>query len=152
MTSVRLRECIRSKGLDFRIVELSRPTRTVREAAEALGVNPSLIVKTIIVESRGRYYAAIIPGDRRLNLKAVEKVTGGRARLAERFEVLEATGYNVGSVPPLCLPSNVQVLVDSSIMGRERVYGGGGSESSLLEFEPSKLVSAMGYTVGNFTF
>jgi len=134
---------VREHGLKWRLVRLPTTTATVRDAARALGVPPSNIVKTIVVVAGGKFYAVVLPGDRKLDLKKLEKIVGSKPRLANPREVLEATGYPVGGVPPVALPPHVTLIVDEELLKRDRVYGGGGEDGVLLEFSPRELVEVV---------
>lgn len=131
---------IRERGLEWKIHVLPRPTRTVDEAAEALGEDPGNIVKTIIVVRGGETYAVIIPGNRKLDMAKLSRLVGEGARIASRDEVKERTGYVAGGVPPVALSPGVKLIVDSKVADKSKVYGGGGNQYSLLEFNPRELV------------
>lgn len=142
----RVRRWIESRGLAWEVIELPRPVRTVAEAAEAVGAGPEVIAKTVIAVCSRGVVAAVIPGDRRLDLSRLGSVAG-ECRLATPREVEEFTGYRVGGVPPSPLPEGVIVVVDESLLGRGFVYGGGGSDHALLRFSPRDLVEAVGAVV-----
>ncbi|BAN91061.1 YbaK/EbsC family protein [Aeropyrum camini] len=146
----KVEEWIKARGLSWRLLEMPGSTRTVAEAARWVGVDESNIVKTLIaLDSEGNAYAVIVPGGRRLSLRKLGWLVGKPVRLARPGEVLELTGYPVGGVPPVALPQGIVVVVDSSLLNRERVYGGGGSVNTLLEFNPKELVEAVGAVVGD---
>lgn len=134
----RVEAWLRERGLDWRLIVMPGPTRTVPEAARQLGVEESLIVKTLVLICEGGVYAVIVPGDRRLSFEKLERIAG-RCRMARRSEVEEATGYPAGGVPPVALPEDVGVIMDSRVAGMEVAYGGGGDERTLLEFRPHRL-------------
>lgn len=135
-----VKEWVESRGLKWRVIILEEPTRTVDEAARALGVKPEVIVKTLVLVCPGdRVLAAIIPGTRRLDLHKTASIAG-ECRLARPSEVERLTGYPVGGVPPVALPGNVEVVLDSSLLDKPIVYGGGGSQNALLGFSPRELV------------
>jgi prolyl-tRNA editing enzyme YbaK/EbsC (Cys-tRNA(Pro) deacylase) len=144
-------EWVKRMGLPWRLHRLGSRVRSVREASEALGVPAGLIVKTIVVVDGDRTLACIIPGDKRLDLGKLAALTGGSPRLATRSEVRERTGYDAGGVPPSPLPEGVEVVLDESLLGAERVYGGGGDEYSLLEFSPRDLVRVGRVTVASIS-
>ncbi len=139
----RVEEWIRSHELKWRILEIPSSTRTVDDAARALGVGRDVIVKTLVVVCRDSILAVIVPGDRRLDMSKLRSVARD-CRLAKPSEVEALTGYPVGGVPPVALPDHVRVIVDRSLLDREVVYGGGGDVNLLLEFSPRTLVS-LGY-------
>lgn len=113
------------------VIRLQTPVRTVREAAQAIGVSEDKIVKTIVVYCNGEFRAYVIRGTKRLNTKLLG------CRLATPDEVFTATGYSVGGVPPVL---NIPVYIDRELLREDYVYGGGGDEYSLLKFKPIELV------------
>ena len=136
----RVEEWVRSRNLSWRVLEMPVTTRTVDDAARALGVGRDAIVKTIIVVCRSSVLAVIIPGDRRLDLGKL-KVVDRDCRLAKPDEIPVLTGYPAGGVPPVALPENVRVVMDRGLLEKSVVYSGGGSENTLLEFSPRELVA-----------
>ncbi len=129
---------IRKHNLDWELIVMPEPTRTVREAATQLGVSESTIIKTLVLVCDKGVYAVIVPGSRRLSLEKVGEIAG-RCRLARRHEIREITGYPAGGVPPVALPENVTLIMDSEVEKMEVAYGGGGDERTLLKFSPRKL-------------
>ncbi len=127
--------------VDGEVIRLGARVRTVREAAAALGVPETAIVKTLVVMCGGRPLAFIVRGDKRLDLAAVSRALGCEARLASPSEVVEATGYPVGGVPPV-VP--LETYIDRDVLALDVAYGGGGDERSLVRFSPGKLASLVG--------
>lgn len=144
----RVESWLRSRGLDWRLIVTPGPARTVAEAARQLGVEESVIVKTLVLICEEGVYAVIIPGDRRLSLAKLGRIAG-KCRMAGRDEVAEATGYPVGGVPPVALPDSVKLVLDSRVAGMEVAYGGGGDERTLLEFSPRRLKELVGCIVAD---
>ncbi len=133
-------EWIRVNGVRWRLIRASGRTTTVDDAARFLGVDRSRIVKTLIAVAGDDVYAVVIPGDKRLDMRKLADIAGVRPRLAKPEEVVEKTGYSVGGVPPIALPDNVKLVIDESLLRHDRVYGGGGEDGVLLEFNPRELV------------
>jgi len=131
---------IRRYGVGWRLIRAPGKTTRVDDAARFLGVSKSRIVKTLVVVAGGEVYAVVIPGDRRLDMGRLAGITGAKPRLARPGEVVERTGYPVGGVPPVALPSHVKLVVDESLLRHDRVYGGGGEDGVLLEFNPKELI------------
>jgi len=127
------------------LIRLKDRVSTVKEAAQALGVPQSYIVKTIIVVCDGRPLAIIVRGDKRLNLERLgARLSCSDVRLATWEEVKEFTGYDVGGVPPV-LP--LSTYVDSDVLKRDYVYGGGGDDHTLLKFSPRDLAERLSWKV-----
>ena len=143
----KVREWIRSQGLDWKIHIFEEPARTVEEAARLLGVGRESVLKTLVLVDGGKTYAVVLRGDTRLDWGKLRRVVGGSPRLAGRREVLERTGYRAGGVPPVALPQGVEVLVDRRVLELRVAYAGGGDPEALLELEPLRLVDAVGARV-----
>jgi prolyl-tRNA editing enzyme YbaK/EbsC (Cys-tRNA(Pro) deacylase) len=136
---VKVEDWIKSRGLGWRVLVMPSTTRTVDDAARALGVSRDVIVKTLVVTCRDAILAVIIPGGRRLDVSKLRGIARD-CRLARPDEVEVLTGYPVGGVPPIALPEGVKVILDRSLLDRDVVYGGGGDVNLLLEFQPRVLV------------
>ena len=68
-------------------------------------------------------------------------VSRKKTSFADAETVLALTGYPVGAVPPLGHREKLQVLVDPSVLAYETVYGGGGSETSLLRLKSQDILN-----------
>lgn len=151
MSEESVEEWIRRLGVKWRLIRAPVETATVDDAARFLGVDKSRIVKTLIVTACSRVYAAIIPGDKKLDMEKLASIVGCNPRLARPSEVLEETGYPGGGVPPIALPSHVKVIIDESLLNTDKVYGGGGRSGVLLEFNPRELVELVKPLVAKIT-
>lgn len=112
-------------GVPYEVSVHPGPVYTVDEAARARGVDPSILVKTILLrEKGGRYVVACVQGHRRLDVKAVRHhLPAGWLRLqfASPEEVRDVTGSVQGAVAPLGLPPDIPLLFDSGIAELETV-------------------------------
>ena len=112
------------------------------EAAEALGVPPDRIFKTLIASIDSSLVCAVVPVARRLDLKALAAALGGkRGELADPAAAARATGYVVGGISPLGHRSRLRVVVDESAMSFETVYVSAGKRGLQVELAPGDLVS-----------
>ena len=113
------------------------------EAAEALGVEPHRIFKTLIASVEGRMACAVVPVAARLDLKAFAAALGGkRAELADPAAAARATGYVVGGISPLGQRSRLKVVVDASAAEFETVYVSAGKRGLQVQLAPADLVRA----------
>ena len=130
--------------IDGELIHLSVPTPTVETAAEAVNVSPDQIVKSLLFIIDGQPALVIASGlgrvDRRL-LGGHFGVSRKKTSFADADTVLALTGYPVGAVPPLGHREKLQVLVDPSVLAHETVYGGGGSETSLLRLKSQDILN-----------
>jgi Cys-tRNA(Pro)/Cys-tRNA(Cys) deacylase len=113
------------------------------EAANALGLDPRRIFKTLIAAADNRLICAVVPVAGKLNLKALASVVGAkRAELADPAKAQRATGYVLGGISPLGHRSPVPVVVDASIEQFETVYVSAGKRGLQVELTPADLARA----------
>lgn len=112
------------------------------EAAQALGVPPERIFKTLIASVDSALVCAVVPVACRLDLKALAAAVGGkRGELADPAAAARATGYVVGGISPLGHRSRLRVVVDESAASFETVYVSAGKRGLQVELAPADLVT-----------
>lgn len=110
------------------------------EAAQAMGVAPSQVFKTLLADVDGRLVVGVVPVDRHLDLKALAQAAGGkRATMADPAAAERATGYVVGGISPLAQRNRSRTIIDASAMALETVYVSGGHRGLDLELSPADL-------------
>lgn len=128
-----------SEGVTARVMRLDTPTPTVTAAADAVGVDPDQIVKSLLFFVDDMPVLAIASGLREVDRRTVARyfeVGRKRVKLAGAQDVLAITGYPVGAVPPVGWKTKVQAFIDPSVLRHERVYAGGGEDHALVEISP----------------
>ena len=124
-----------------------RSGRTTKQARLALGVDDRFILKVLLFKSREEYVAVIITGDRRVDQKRLERVSGLEdLRLARLEEVESLTGFSTGGIPPFVFKDLCTVYVDEEVMKRRFVIGSAGSEYAGVRFSPQELLK-LGYSI-----
>ncbi|WP_175336070.1 YbaK/EbsC family protein [Leifsonia sp. C5G2] len=140
-----------ARGVDIRIVE--RPAaRSLEEAAGLLGIQPSDIVKTLVVKrSDDTFVFALVPGGRKIawaKLRGVLQVN--KLQLPDASVALAATGYERGTITPFGSTTAWPVVADATIPGRT-VSMGAGEHGYSLFVEADDLIRAFGATVADIT-
>jgi len=141
---------LQSRGIDAEVVRLDVPTPTVEAAASALGTSPEHILKTVVFMVNAAPVLVVARGKARINTRALARLLGvGRkkVRVARPEEVLEATGYVAGAVPPLGHRQELPILLDQRVLAVDVAYAGGGAENALLKIAPRTLLEATGAQV-----
>lgn len=135
-------ELMRELGVEGEILRHEGASgKTSGGAAEALGVSISRVLKTLIFTSKGKYVAVITRGDKRVDVKALQKVSGlKKPRLASADEVEALTGFKPGGVPPFAPVGKVPCYVDSAVLELDWVVGAAGTEYAGVKFNPQDLV------------
>ena len=124
---------------DLPLIEVEASTATVDLAAEALGVEPGRIAKTLAVRAGEQLFLLVTRGDARLDNRKCKNELGARPRMLGAGETLELTGHPVGGVCPFGLMSALPVYVDVSLKAFEVVYPAGGSLNTSVEVSTDRL-------------
>lgn len=128
-----------------------------REAADALGLDPDSVFKTLVVtvhDAGGatREVVAVAPVSCQVALKAVASAVGAkRAEMCERQRVERLTGYVIGGVSPLGQKRRLPTVVDESALLFETVYVSGGRRGLDIGLAPANLIRATDATVADIT-
>lgn len=147
----RVRHAAAARGLEIEIRE--RPqARTLFEAAEILGIDPSGIVKTLVVKrSDDTYLFALVPGGRSISWPKLRTLVGvNKLRLPEPELALAATGYERGTIVPIGSTTDWPVFADETIVG-QRIAMGAGSHGYSLFVDADDLIAAYGATVADIS-
>ena len=133
---------LREARAEATVEEFPEGTPTAEDAARAVGCEPSEIVKSLVFLCDGEPVVVMVPGDRRADAGKVAAAIGcGRAKVASAKDVEQATGFEPGGVAPFPLPRAVQhVLIERTLLGRNRVWVGAGSERHMAGLQPAELV------------
>lgn len=113
------------------------------EAAEALGLDPHQVFKTLIASlASGDLAVAVVPVVTRLDLKALAAATGSKkAVMAERDAAERATGYVIGGISPLGQRRRLATVIDESALTHEQMYVSGGRRGLEIALAPKDLIS-----------
>jgi uncharacterized protein (TIGR02118 family) len=145
LTPQNLRAWLDNRQIEAEIVHPGAPTPTVAAAAEALGVEPGQIVKSVVFLVDNRPFLVYACGTRRVDpRKLAERLNVNRKQviLANADQVLDLTGYAVGTVPPLGLKTPMPAFMDPSTQNYDVVYAGGGGIDALLKITSQELLRA----------
>lgn len=119
------------------------------EAAEALGIEPERIFKTLVVDGGGKGATQLAVGvvavADRLDTKAIARELGvKRVSMADVAAAERATGYVVGGISPFGQKTRLPMLVDRRIEDHDTVFVSGGRRGFDVEITPSSLLEATG--------
>ena len=138
----RLAECARDLGLEIEVRRLEASTRTVKEAAIAVGCEESEIAKSIVFVADGDPVVCIASGRHRIDTDRLADVLDvAEVRQAAADEVRASTGFAIGGVPPF--GHDVPILFDESLLEHGRVWAAAGDPHSLFCVDPRKLAECV---------
>jgi len=117
------------------------------EAAEALGVSPEQVFKTLVAEVDGALTIAVVPVSGSLDLKALASAAGGkRAAMADPAAAERATGYVRGGISPLGQRKRLPTVLDSSAEKHGTIHVSAGRRGLEIELAPADLAELTGAT------
>ena len=133
-------------GLADAVVVTATSSATVELAAQALGVEPARIAKTLSFRAAepGRAILVVVAGDARVDNAAFRATFGVKARMLAGDEVEALTGYPPGGVCPFGNPPTATVHLDTSLRRFTTVFPACGTASSAVELTPDRLAEVTG--------
>jgi Cys-tRNA(Pro)/Cys-tRNA(Cys) deacylase len=118
------------------------------EAAEALGLDPARVFKTLMAVLDGELVVAMVPVAGQLDLKALARALGGsRAAMAEVDDAERATGYVAGGISPVGQKRRHRTVVDATALDSDTVYVSAGRRGLDMAIAPADLVEVTGAIV-----
>jgi prolyl-tRNA editing enzyme YbaK/EbsC (Cys-tRNA(Pro) deacylase) len=152
-TPAALAQAIREAGFDVDLFESTAPMPTVPLAAAARNVAAAEILKTLIFEDRaGDLVRVIASGPDRIDRNRLAELAGlDHPKMAVPERVLAATGWPAGGVSPVGSILPLRTFIDQAVMAHARVYGGGGTEFTLIGMAPGDILTITGGTVARLT-
>lgn len=127
------------KAPDVEVIELPTSTATVALAAEAHGVNPGQIAKTLSFTAKDQIILIVTRGDARIDNRKFKDQFGTKPRMLDAESVLNETSHPVGGVCPFGLPSPLRVYCDLSLMTFDEVVPAAGATNSAVRIAPQKM-------------
>ncbi len=134
-----VRDFFSARHLDMTIIELDVSTATVALAAEAHGVEPGRIAKTLVFGlNDGRVILLVARGDTRIEHRKF-KDAFGKGKMLPLEEVVELTGHPVGGVCPFGLAQPLPVYLDISLLDFDEVLPAAGAIHSAVRISPAQM-------------
>jgi len=124
---------------DIAVIESPISSATVALAAEAYGVEPGRIAKTLCLRVGERVVLIVTSGTSRMDNKKVKALFGGKPKMLGLAEVAEITGHEVGGVCPFGLKAPLPVYCDVSLRAFDQVVPAAGSTHSAVRIAPSRM-------------
>ena len=117
------------------------------EAAEALGVEPERVFKTLLADTELGIVVGVVPVTGLLDLKALAAAVGAkRATMADPAVAERRTGYVVGGISPIGQKTRHVTVVDETAQLFDTVFVSGGRRGLDVELTPADLLTATGAT------
>lgn len=129
------------------VQEFEVSSATVELAAEAVGVIPARIAKSLTFLSKDgtKCYMILAAGDAKIDNAKYKHLFGCKAKMLTAEQVTEFTGHQIGGVCPFALPEGkVDVYLDESLKRFTTVFPAAGSAASAVEMSCEELERCSG--------
>jgi len=139
-----VRAFLAERELNLPIIELDVSTATVALAAEAHGVEPGRIAKTLAFRLNGELVILLVAsGDARIDNRKF-KAALGKGKMLPPHEVVELTGHPVGGVCPFGLAQPLPIYLDHSLRDFDEVLPAAGTVNSAIRISTTQLAEVTG--------
>ena len=132
------------KGYADRIIELEESSATVQLAAEALGVEPGMIAKTMSFLQGEQPVLILTEGTARIDNRKYKDAFHMKAKMIPFEEVEQWIGHAPGGVCPFGIRDGVEVYLDESLRQFETVYPAAGDDHSAVRLSVDELEQIAG--------
>lgn len=145
----RVQEALAAAGFAFEVVEMPASTRTVADAAKAVGCTEAQIAKSIVFRAKtsDRPVLVIASGVNRVNEKKVTALLGEKLGRADADFVRARTGFAIGGVPPVGHKEAPVVFIDRDLLALDKIWAAAGTPNAVFRLTPDALVAMTGGTV-----
>jgi prolyl-tRNA editing enzyme YbaK/EbsC (Cys-tRNA(Pro) deacylase) len=132
-------------GSDYVIHEFDVPTRTVAEAAAAVGCKEAQIAKSLVFRTTSdRSVLVVASGTNRVDTTKVSLLIGDKVTRAEPEFVRDRSGYAIGAVPPLGHQSPPLTLLDRDLKVFDEIWAAAGAPNAVFRLTPRELKALTG--------
>jgi prolyl-tRNA editing enzyme YbaK/EbsC (Cys-tRNA(Pro) deacylase) len=139
-----VRAFLRAHAPDIDIIETAESSSTVALAAEAHGIEPAQIAKTICLRVGEQMMLVVAGGTARLDNRKFKDTFGAKGRMLDAEEVAAVTSHPVGGVCPFGLPSPLPIYCDISLQRFDEVVPAAGSTNSAVRIATGRLAELTG--------
>jgi Cys-tRNA(Pro)/Cys-tRNA(Cys) deacylase len=113
------------------------------QAAEALGVSPARLLKTLMAKA-DEIVCVLVPSDREVSMKRLAQAAGAKtAVMLKPNEAERVTGYHVGGISPFGQKRPVRVFIETAALSHRTVIVNGGQRGLQIELAPADLVRVL---------
>ncbi|MHA7774739.1 Cys-tRNA(Pro) deacylase [Roseibium sp. M-1] len=140
MTVTRATQVLTRAGVPFELLfyEYDPSAAEIgRQAAEALGIDPSRLLKSLMLEAAGKALIAVIPTDRQLDLKALAGALKTKTcKLMPKPAAERISGYLIGGISPIGQKRKLTTVIDRSVAGYDWIVLNGGRRGLQIKVSP----------------
>ena len=114
------------------------------QAAEALGIAPQRMLKTLMAEVDGKPVCVVVPTDKEVSMKKLATAFRGKsAKMMRPADAERTTGYHVGGISPFGQKKRVPVAMEQAALSENTIYLNGGQRGLQIEIAPEAARAAL---------
>ena len=114
------------------------------QAAEAIGIEPRRVLKSLMAEVDDEPVCVIVPSDREVSMKKLAAAFHGKsAKMMSPADAERLTGYHVGGISPFAQKKRVPIAIDEAAMTQASVFLNGGQRGLQIQLEPNDARKAL---------
>ena len=114
------------------------------QAAEAIGIEPRRVLKSLMAEVDDEPVCVIVPSDREVSMKKLAAAFHGKsAKMMRPADAERLTGYHVGGISPFAQKKRVPIAIDEAAMTQASVFLNGGQRGLQIQLEPNDARKAL---------
>jgi Cys-tRNA(Pro) deacylase len=132
-------------GIEHRLFLHEGTVSSFEQAARERGQRPAQIVRSILFQVKpGEFVMVLMAGPAQVDWKKLRQIVKrSRVRMATEEEVLEVTGYRIGTVSPFGVKNQARVLIDASVLREEELSIGSGVRNTAIILKSADLRRAL---------
>lgn len=132
-------------GIPHKVFRHPGLVRSLEQAAQERGQRAEQIVRSILFRlGRGDFIMALVAGPEQISWKRLRRLVGqSRLSMASEAEVLEITGYRIGTVSPFGLQRPIRILIDPGVLNETEISVGAGVPNAGIVLSSVDLVRAL---------
>ncbi|MFA6198591.1 MAG: YbaK/EbsC family protein [Patescibacteria group bacterium] len=143
MNSIKSIEYLKGKNVSFRVIKFAKIPKTAADVERIYNCPLREVLKALLFIGKDKPFLVVLEGDKRLDYKKLGPVVQEeKMRMARLEEVLEITGYSVGSVSPFSLKQDILKIMDNNVFKNKKINIGSGDPYAGIEMESVELRKA----------
>lgn len=145
--TTRATQALQQAGVSFAVATYGYDPGADRiglQAAEAMGVPPRIVLKTLMAEADGKPVCVVVPSDREVGMKKLAAAFGAKsAQMMRPADAERVTGYHVGGISPLGQKRAVPTAIEEAAMAEAEIFINGGQRGLQIRLTPQDLQAAL---------
>ena len=137
----KVQKALQDLGVNCEVVQMQETTRTVNDAARAVGCEAGQIVKSLVFKSKRsrRPILVVASGANRVNEKRIGQQLSEPVKMADAEFVREMTGFAIGGVPPVGHRHPLTIFIDEDLLQYEEIWAAAGTPHAVFKLTPVEL-------------